>query len=379
MSAGSAPRVLAVPLVLAGVAAALSPVTASAGITAAAAATPPCVAVTGAPAPSAAGDLIGVTVLTACSAWAVADGGQIEHYDGADWAPQPVPSPPSSDFIFLEAVAGLSVTNVWATGGYKPSAAPRNQPLIEHWNGSAWSVSPTPTVTNGDADLKAVAASSAADAWAVGSVDTRTATSTVSLADHWNGTSWTQVPSPNPGAGTVINGVADISPTNAWMVGNFGTGDNTALIEHWDGTSWTVATTPSLPVGSSLNAVSALSATNIWAAGVVGTSTLIEHYDGTSWTVVPSPSTGSGNTDTLNGVAVTGTGAMAVGTSQDASGVFHGLALRLDGTTWAQVPIPSPGTNDLIAGVDGTSNNYWAVGLTVDSSGRRLPLALHCC
>jgi len=50
---------------------------------------------------------------------------------------------------------------------------------------------------------------------------------------HWDGTAWTQVPSPNPARDNVLTGVAATSASNAWAVGSFtGTGPSQALALH---------------------------------------------------------------------------------------------------------------------------------------------------
>ena len=58
-----------------------------------------------------------------------------------------------------------------------------------------------------------------------------------SLVLHWNGSSWKQVTSPNPGSqGTFLYGVRSTSAGGAeWAVGSAfnGTADKT-LIVHWD-------------------------------------------------------------------------------------------------------------------------------------------------
>jgi hypothetical protein len=124
-----------------------------------------------------------------------------------------------------------------------------------------------------------VAATSSTNAWAVG--DYYNGTTDQTLIEHWNGTSWKQVTSPNAGGSShdnVLNGVAATSSTNAWAVGYFynGTTDQT-LIEHWNGTSWKQVTSPN-PGGSSddniLNGVAATSSTNAWAVG--------DYYNGTT-------------------------------------------------------------------------------------------------
>ena len=63
--------------------------------------------------------------------------------------------------------------------------------------------------------LFGVAATSASNAWAVGTGSGKT------LIVRWNGASWTQVASPSPGSGGSFAGVAATSASNAWAVGYF--------------------------------------------------------------------------------------------------------------------------------------------------------------
>jgi hypothetical protein len=64
---------------------------------------------------------------------------------------------------------------------------------------------------------------------------------------HWNGTSWTVIPSANPprSSGDYLRAVSEVAPTDFWAVGNddingfFGT-----LVEHWNGTAWSVVPSP---------------------------------------------------------------------------------------------------------------------------------------
>ena len=73
-----------------------------------------------------------------------------------------------------------------------------------------------------------------------------------------------------------------------------GTSDTT-LAEHWDGTSWTVLTTPSPVTFSTLVSVSCPSAAHCIAVGVSSPSAtgaltpLSEVWDGSTWSVVSAP------------------------------------------------------------------------------------------
>jgi len=334
-------RILVALLLSAGALAGITPVVASASTVEASAST--CVGWTGVQPPSPGTDsnsLLGVAVVSPCNAWAVgdyyngtADQTLIEHWNGTSWKQVTSPNPGGSSHTnVLDAVAATSSTNAWAVGYYSNGTA--DQTLIEHWNGTAWKqvTSPNPGGSSNDNSLYGVAATSSANAWAVGGYYNGTAKQT--LIEHWNGTAWKRVTSPNPGGSShynILNGVAATSSTNAWAVGYFynATAYQT-LIEHWNGTAWKQVTSPN-PGGSAgnfLDAVAATSSTNAWAVGDYsnGTAeqTLIEHWNGTAWKQVTSPNPGgSADSNALDAVAATSsTNAWAVGY------YFNGTAYR---------------------------------------------------
>jgi hypothetical protein len=81
-----------------------------------------------------------------------------------------------------------------------------------------------PNQGNG-AVLQSVSATSATSAWAVGFTQTTvfgSGTLTTTLAEHWDGTAWTIVGSPSPGTDARLSSVTATSATNAWAVGSTG-------------------------------------------------------------------------------------------------------------------------------------------------------------
>ncbi|HKV57601.1 MAG TPA: hypothetical protein VJO32_04945, partial [Ktedonobacteraceae bacterium] len=154
------------------------------------------------------------------------------------------------------------------------------QTLVEHWNGSRWSVVKSPSPGSGD-DLRSVAAVSANDVWAAGYSSSRNSVQT--LTEHWNGTSWQVVTTPPIVTGPSFSAVAAVSASDVWAVGD-GSGASSnrlfvTLTEHWNGTRWNVVQSPS--PGSfniQLLGVAAVSANNVWTVGVADSNTLIEHY-----------------------------------------------------------------------------------------------------
>jgi hypothetical protein len=130
-----------------------------------------------------------------------------------------VPSPQVSSGS-LAGAAAIATNDIWAVGGIFTSSG--QQTLAEHFDGTSWSVVPTPSPTS-NSFFSGVAAAASKDVWAVGN----------SLIEHWNGSSWSVVPSPT---GTRLNGVAAPASNNAWAVG-YETNSGNAVVEHWDRTS----------------------------------------------------------------------------------------------------------------------------------------------
>ncbi len=264
---------------------------------------------------------------------------------------------PSSTENQLRSVSVDSATDAWAVGDYTDDATGAPNTLILHWDGTSWSHVPSPNPGSSINSLYDVDAESATDAWAVGWYGNGPGEPSNTLILHWDGTSWSQMPSPNPGGfGGLLDGVSVLSATDAWAVGISypvgGTKD--ALILHWDGTSWSMVDGPNVP---GLHRVSADSATDAWAIAV--RSTYILHWDGARWSKVRSHSP---ITNFIWGVSSNSpNNAWAVGTYSNRAGHFDTLILHWDGHRWARIDIPDEG--QYLQGVDSTrSRDAWAVG-----------------
>ncbi|MFN2542748.1 MAG: hypothetical protein ABR514_11375 [Chthoniobacterales bacterium] len=68
----------------------------------------------------------------------------------------------------LSSVAVAADNEVWAVGWAFQQAAGAYRTLVEHWNGSSWSIVRSPNATKGYNLLNGVAVVAANDAWAVG-------------------------------------------------------------------------------------------------------------------------------------------------------------------------------------------------------------------
>ena len=285
----------------------------------------------------------------------------IEHWNGAAWSI--VPSPNTNNRLNqLNGVAVISPSDAWAVGNASSGNALDQTTLILHWNGTGWSIIPSPSPgTLGLNTLYAVAANSANDVWAVGSY-TNTGEYAQTLVEHWNGTSWSVIPGANvPNTNNELYGVVAFGPNNVWAVGYWGNAASgfSTLVEHWNGSTWSVVSSPN-PLGDNfLSAVSATGANDIWAVGGYSagsqTSTLIEHWNGNSWSQVLG--FGVEPSSAAYGVAAVSPGdAWAVGDG-------GGLALigRWNGSSWSVFPSPNV-TGRLLAATAITACDVWAVG-----------------
>ncbi|MDQ6766036.1 MAG: hypothetical protein M3Z22_08055 [Verrucomicrobiota bacterium] len=269
----------------------------------------------------------GVSALAANDVWAVGNftfvagtpeqninSSVIEHFDGVSWKiiQSPQSDPTIGSEYFLTAISALSANDVWAVGFGSPSSNAATLPLYEHWDGTAWTaqfVVPFPGYGS-NTDLYSVSAVSPTDVWAAGHSTFSTYDST--FISHWNGQSWTTVPTPNVNVGRDHNdlwSIHGIKANDAWAVGygpvlnpgGYRPYQEQTLILHWDGISWRIVPSPNVNNGSQglgsnrLYGVTAVSATDIWADGAwsdapnFSTRSLIEHWNGVSWSVSPTP------------------------------------------------------------------------------------------
>jgi hypothetical protein len=295
----------------------------------------------------------------------------------------------------LNATAAVASNDVWAVGtvgtGATISDILNSEPLIEHFNGTKWSVVTSPLPKFGG-ELNGVAALTSNNVWAVGQMNSTSTAGgfpiAIPLIEHWNGTQWSIVPSPNPSPalGAQLLGVAAISANNILAVG---TGD---LVEHWNGTKWSLVASPAFSPGGTLNAISADSSTDVWAVGASSNSTpQALHFNGQAWsqvTVAVPVTTGSSFPSLFHGVtAISPTNVWAVGTSRANKYPFPTTALieHFNGKTWSIVPSPNPEAGIAFPGSFGlvgiaaiSATDIWAVGTFNDpNSGLDLPLTEH--
>lgn len=306
--------------------------------------------------------LYGVSAISASDSWAVGDYNDgpykhfartlTEHWNGSKWSIVKSPNPftGSNDSDILQAVAAISASNVWAVGSYGDDTGLNTKTLIVHWNGSAWSVVPSPNPSLVQ-NLYGIAVVSASDIWAVGDYTDQQSRGG-SLTLHWNGTTWSQVP--NPGVST-LQGVTAIASNDVWAV------SLSSEFLHWNGTRWSIFFGPQRFNGA-IHAVAAVSSSDVWAVGFLQSNyynyTVTLHWNGSKWSVISSPS--PTDEEGFYGVAVlSATSVWAVGFSSGKT-----LVEKWNGKHWAVVPSSSMGTFATLQAVTTipAMGDVWAVG-----------------
>ena len=110
----------------------------------------------------------------------------IEHWDGTAWT-QTLSANPGTVNNALTAVDALSSSDAWAVGYYSDSVNGPDKALALHWDGTQWSNVAAPSAGSRDNYLQSVTMIAANDVWAVGYFGSPFQT----LIEHWNGSAWT--------------------------------------------------------------------------------------------------------------------------------------------------------------------------------------------
>jgi Phosphoesterase family len=286
----------------------------------------------------------------------------------------------------LAGVSAAALNDAWAVGAYYPSSSNVLATLAHHFDGTRWTAFPLPNVGVQENVLYAVSMPTTGKAWAVGYyVSGKFVQQT--LVEHFDGNAWSVVPSPSPGAEqNILFGVAAIADSDVWAVGaeQDANGLWHTLTEHWDGSAWSIVN--AVDAGSSGNqlyAVKAQATDDVYAVGqqagaAFPNQALVEHWNGKSWSLVASPSEASASALPL-GVTATSSTLTFVGEQEtDTAPYTNYVAAGSPGAESIQsTPNAGTGENDLFAATTALDGSTWAVGWDINTtSGNHDPLIL---
>ncbi|HEY1917951.1 MAG TPA: hypothetical protein VGH27_20455 [Streptosporangiaceae bacterium] len=284
-----------------------------------------------------------------------------EQWNGTSWTLTPTVTPPDlGGGALLNSVSCTSTTSCMAVGDIMDFHALSGgyftyKPLAEKWNGVVWKVVPTAKLLNTGAVLNGISCFLASQCVAVGSKGTPRNDTQETLAESWNGTKWSSVPTParQGSGGTALNQVSCATADACQAVGydgyNSATGTSAPLGETWNGVLWGKVKTPDPGSSGTLTGVNCTAATACTAVGDQGTGStqtgLAERWNGVVWKVQRLPSPSGSSASSLTEVSCSGPSAcMATGSSVNQSSQEPTpLTVKWNGSHWADVNVPDPG------------------------------------
>ncbi len=276
-----------------------------------------------------------------------------EHWDGRTWQLQSVTAPSGALASNFSGVSCTTANDCTAVGSFTDSSG-NGGAFVEHWNGAAsactavgatvdgagsvttlvergsvagWQIQPSPNPPGAVfAELFGVSCPLVRACTAVG-LAIGSPFNFLTLAEAWDGTSWTIQPSPNPVAadgmnGTLEGGVSCPTAGECTAVGEYSPSPaphpGITLAERWNGAVWQIQHTPEPgPVegpngtrdspfaGVSCASVNTCTAVGNYDSGNArsGFLTLAERWNGTEWTLQQSPGPIGASVSQLAGVS----------------------------------------------------------------------------
>jgi len=279
-----------------------------------------------------------------------------ETFSSGAWTVSSIQKPAGVDNSELLGVA-CTAADACAAVGDSYGTGP-DSPLAESFGGTKWSIASTQKAPGPlNSQMLGVSCASTTMCMAVGAINVDTGTG---LAELWNGSTWTVTPTPNPD-----NSDAQLwsvsCPTTTFCVA-VGDASGKGLGAIWNGSAWTLAYTafPSGADSSALMSVSCPSTTLCFASGwkISGGAGhgLVEKWNGSTWSVMTTPDPTGDVASYLYGISCASTSScIAVGDGPNASFDYHGYAEKFDGATWTQTSVTG---GSGLTGVSCVSSTY---------------------
>jgi hypothetical protein len=162
----------------------------------------------------------------------------VESWNGSAWSI--VAAPTRSNSSTLNSVSCTSSIRCVAVGDYWTTGSPLARTLVESWNGAAWTVVASPNIATATWEnyLYSVSCTSSTQCVAVGAlwITNGVNNSSRTLVESWNGSKWSIIPSPNQGSFPELNSVSCVKSNRCVAVGD--------LIETWNGNAWSITPSP---------------------------------------------------------------------------------------------------------------------------------------
>jgi hypothetical protein len=307
--------------------------------------------------------------------------GVAEQWNGTAWTLQSTPAPPDSTYFGFNDVSCASPSACTAVGQY--NSGDLSYTLAERWNGTDWAVQSTPSPSGAiEASLDIVSCPTAVRCLAIGGYQDST-TSSGEIAELWNGRTWSLLSAPLPDWS--ITSLSCLSGASCIIVGYEGTGP-TLMAASWNGTAWTDLPSPPVPTSAAGGDLASLwcgSATDCVAVGDSITKArngipMAESWNGTEWTIMRTPHIADNKSSGLNDVSCDRDGectAVGGGSLTTSPKNYQAYVEHWNGKYWALQSIATPpgAVDDSLYSVGCPSNfDCTAIGVYVVSGKDRI-------
>jgi hypothetical protein len=264
-------------------------------------------------------------------------------------------------FGSLNAIAAGSSHSVWVAGE-KVLHQTKQIPVIFRLAGQKFVPATLPKLKHTDeGGVSALSASSASNAWAVGTINSAATGKLITL--HWNGKKWSAEPLPADADDEGLLSVSTSGANNAWALSPEGE------MFHWDGKAWTNA--GSAPARVQLDAIATASSTSGSAVGYKllshsRTRPVVMRFNGTTWSMATLA--GAARNAELFAVAMHGTSAWAIGMRTTSQGAELPLFAHSTGGAWKEQRAPGR-TVSVSAVAAKSAKRAYIVGSHYNTSG----------
>jgi hypothetical protein len=211
------------------------------------------------------------------------------------WKVEPTPNPVSADISYLSSVSCPSRQACTAVGGSSHTLSSSSLTLAERWNGNRWSIQPIPTPKGTSDGVSGVSCPSGRACVAVGGAFHMTRRRQTTLTEAWNGKRWRVQATPTIKAPSALYAVSCTSASSCVAVGHTLVEPSQAIVERWNGKTWRLQALPPLAKDTQLSGVSCSSPRACTAVGwnnaTGNTWPLALSWNGKEWRVqvVPLP------------------------------------------------------------------------------------------
>lgn len=284
----------------------------------------------------------------------------IESWNGTKWSVQTTPNPEGATQTLLKGISCKVITACIAVGytnaGGKWATALRG-------NSGTWSLQTVPKPAGAiSSELNGVECTSSTSCVAVGTYNTGASTYWA-MAATWNGTEWSLQTVPKPPAEAKRSVLLDVSCSDGANCTAVGGLFNKSFVQEtfvvrWNGTSWTQQTSPN-PGGSSNSVLQNISCTDRYSCVAVGDwlnaekkwQPMAQSWNSNSGWTLDSAANPAGATFTvLEGVACRFS-CQAIGWYTDSEGKNKTLGEAREIPSWTQQTVPEASTVNRLEGV----------------------------